>query len=89
LQREREPDADREAIDRRDQRLFQVGVARLAAAAPVEERIVRILVRRALALGLIRREKLDVAAGTERLAGASDDADIDVRIEADVAPAGA
>src|SRR5436309_1650308 len=89
LQGEREPDADREAIDRGDQRLFQIGVARLAAAAPVKQRIVGILVRGSLALGLVRREELDVAAGAKRLAGAGDDADIDVRIEADVAPAGA
>jgi len=39
LQREREPDADRQAVDRGDQRLLEIGVARLTAAAPVEERI--------------------------------------------------
>jgi len=44
-------------------------------------------VRGALALGLVRGEKLDVAPGAERVAGAGDDAAIDVRVEADIAPA--
>ena len=89
LQDDVEPDADREAVDGGDQRLFQVDVLRLAAAAPVEHRIVRVLVRRALALRLVFGQELDVAPGAERLAGAGDDADVDVGIEADVAPAGA
>ena len=53
LQDDVETDADREAVDRGDQRLFEVDVLRLSAAAPMEQRIVRVLVRRALALRLV------------------------------------
>jgi hypothetical protein len=86
LQRERQANADREAIYRCDQRLLQIGVARLTTTAPVKQRIVRILVRRALARGLVARKELDVAAGTERVAGAADDATIDVRVQSDITP---
>ena len=90
LQCEREPDADGKPVDRGDQRLFEVRVGRRAAAAPVEQRIVGILVRRADALGLVFGEELDVATCAERLVtSAGEDADVDVRIEPDVAPAGA
>ena len=42
LQRERQPDADREAVEGGDQRFLQIDVTGLAAAAPVEQRVVRI-----------------------------------------------
>src|SRR6185312_10742213 len=87
LQDDVEPDADGEAVDRGDQRLLEIHVLRLSAAAPVEQRTVRILVRRALPLCLVLGEKLDVAPGAKRLPGSGHDADVDLRIETDVAPA--
>src|SRR5271154_2176500 len=50
---------------------------------------VRIFMRRALALGEVGREEFYVAPGAECLAGAGDDAYVDVRVQSDVAPAGA
>src|SRR5262245_43163302 len=87
LQDQIQSDADRKAVDRRDQRLLETDIVRLAAAAPMEDRAVRVLMRRALPLRLITRKKLHVATGAEGLARSGKDAAIDVRIEADVAPA--
>jgi hypothetical protein len=44
LQREREADADRKSVDRGNERLLEIGIRRLPAAAPEEERVVGILV---------------------------------------------
>ena len=64
------------------------GIAAPATGPPRRQtQAVGVLVRGALALGLVRGEKLDVAPGAERVAGAGDDAAIDVRVEADIAPA--
>jgi hypothetical protein len=86
-QREREPDADREAVDRRDQRLLEIDVARLAAAAPVEQRIVRVLVRRAHALGLVLARNLTSRPAQNALPAPVKMPHVDVGIERDVAPA--
>src|SRR5204862_7577618 len=86
LQCQRQADPHGEAVDGGNERLLEIDVGRLAPAAPMEDRAVRILVRRALAFGLVLREELELPARAECLSGAGHDPAVDIRIEPDVAP---
>ncbi|MEJ1229962.1 MAG: hypothetical protein WDM88_03935 [Galbitalea sp.] len=59
------PTPDREAVDGCDQGLGELRVLGLSAAAPLEQRAVRVFVRRADALRLVLGEELDVTARAE------------------------
>src|SRR5262245_65854860 len=80
LQRQGQADANRKTIDRGDQRLFEIGIAWLAAAAPMKQRIVGVLMRRPQALRLVLGKKFTVESGVESRYGASYDTVLDIWI---------